>query len=234
MKAATSRTRSRTPDGRRVAYSSQRAGTSTMFWKATDGNATPEKILAAENPQRPSSFHLGREDPRVHRGSSGKRFGHLDRSPRGSFVTPTGAVSANVLSGRPAASSHPTAAGSPIARTSRAGWRCMSLSSLGRPSSGRSPSAAETSLSWAPGGKQLFYLSENRVMSVDLDAGSGLRATRPRMLFERAASRVRGRQRPCGGTRSRCSPTASGSCSSRTPFSRRSASSEWSSTGSRS
>ena len=73
-----------TPDGKRLAYASQRGGTPTMFWKTADGNGTPEKILTPQHPQRPSSFSLGRQVPRVHRGSSTKRPGHLDGSARGS------------------------------------------------------------------------------------------------------------------------------------------------------
>ena len=41
---------------------------------------------------------------------------------------------------------------------------------------------------WAPGGKQLFYLKGDRVMSVDVNGESGLHPTKPRMLFERAVS----------------------------------------------
>ena len=41
---------------------------------------------------------------------------------------------------------------------------------------------------WAPDGKQLFYLNGNRVMTVDLNAESGLHPTKPRTLFERALS----------------------------------------------
>ena len=45
-----------TPDGKRLAYASQRGGTPAMYWKQADGNGTPEKILAPQHPHRPSSF----------------------------------------------------------------------------------------------------------------------------------------------------------------------------------
>ena len=41
---------------------------------------------------------------------------------------------------------------------------------------------------WAPNGKQLFYASGNRIMSVDLNSASGLQPTRPRLRFERTFS----------------------------------------------
>jgi Tol biopolymer transport system component len=41
---------------------------------------------------------------------------------------------------------------------------------------------------WAPDGKQLFYMNGNRLMSVDLNAGSGLYPTKPRRLVERTFS----------------------------------------------
>ena len=40
----------------------------------------------------------------------------------------------------------------------------------------------------APGGKQLFYMNGNRLMSVDLNADSGLYPTKPRRLVERTFS----------------------------------------------
>ena len=45
-----------TPDGKRLAYASQRGGTPAMYWKQADGNGTPEQILAPQHPHRPSSF----------------------------------------------------------------------------------------------------------------------------------------------------------------------------------
>ena len=45
-----------TPDGKRLAYASQRGGTPAMYWKQADGNGSPEEILAPQHPHRPSSF----------------------------------------------------------------------------------------------------------------------------------------------------------------------------------
>ena len=44
--------------------------------------------------------------------------------------------------------------------------------------------------SWAPSGKQLFFLDGNRLMSVELSTESGLHAGKPRMLFETKFARV--------------------------------------------
>ena len=171
-----------TPDGRRVAYSSQRAGTSTMFWKATDGNATPEKILAAENPQRPSSFT-----------SDGKILAYTEVHPESGLDIWT--VRLEDRSSRQPEPFLRTPFQEDLPVFSPDGrWLAYRSNESGRMEVyvAQFPGAAikqQISVGggdqplWAPGGKQLFYVNGNRVMSVDLDAGSGLRATRPRMLF---------------------------------------------------
>lgn len=45
-----------TPDGRRVAFSSQRAGTDNLFWQAADGTGPVERLTESANAQFPTSF----------------------------------------------------------------------------------------------------------------------------------------------------------------------------------
>jgi serine/threonine-protein kinase len=45
-----------TPDGQRLAFSSQRNGKENIFWQAADGTGTPEQITEGDRPQLPLSF----------------------------------------------------------------------------------------------------------------------------------------------------------------------------------
>lgn len=45
-----------TPDGSRIAFGSNRGGQLNLFWIASDGSGTPERLTTSENPQAPSSF----------------------------------------------------------------------------------------------------------------------------------------------------------------------------------
>ena len=45
-----------TPDGRRIAFASQRAGGSTLFWQAADGTGAAERLTESPNAQFPESF----------------------------------------------------------------------------------------------------------------------------------------------------------------------------------
>jgi len=175
-----------TPDGKRLAYASQRGGTPGMFWKTADGNGTPEKILAPLHPQRPSSFSR-----------DGKFLAYTEVHPQTGLDIWT--VRLNDSSRQP----------EPFLRTpfdedlplfSPDGhWLAYRSNESGRMEVyvAQFPGAAvkrQISVDggdqpqWAPGGKQLFYVNGNRLMSVDLKAESGLHPSKPRMLFERAFS----------------------------------------------
>ena len=45
-----------TPDGRRIAFSSMRAGASNLFWQAADGTGPVERLTESANEQNPTSF----------------------------------------------------------------------------------------------------------------------------------------------------------------------------------
>jgi Tol biopolymer transport system component len=126
-----------TPDGKRLAYASQRGGTPAMYWKQADGNGTPEQILAPPYPHRPSSFSpdgklLAYTEVHPQRGLDiwTVRLDERRHASRSRFCK-------RVLT-RICRSFRPMAAGSPIGRTNRAGWRSTSLSFRERPSSDRS------------------------------------------------------------------------------------------------
>ena len=176
-----------TPDGKRLAYASQRGGTPTMYWKTADGNGTPEKILAPQHPQRPSSFS-----------ADGKVLAYTEVHPQSGLDIWTVRLE-----------EHSPRQPEPFLRTpfdedlplfSPDGhWLAYRSNESGRmevyvaqfPGAGVkrqiSVDGGDQPM-WAPDGKQLFYLNGNRVMTVDLNAESGLHPTKPRTLFERALS----------------------------------------------
>jgi serine/threonine-protein kinase len=45
-----------TPDGRRIAFTSMRAGASNLFWQAADGTGPVERLTESANEQNPTSF----------------------------------------------------------------------------------------------------------------------------------------------------------------------------------
>ena len=176
-----------TPDGTRIAYSSQRGGTLAMYWKASEGNATPEAILRAEHPQRPSSFS-----------PDGKVLAYTElRADSGVDIW---TVRVDGTSPRQPELFLRTAFDEDLPLFSPDGrWLAYRSNESGRTEIyvARFPGAAvkrQVSTDggdqpqWGADGRQLFYLDGSRVMSVDLNTESGLPVGKPRLLFERAPS----------------------------------------------
>jgi eukaryotic-like serine/threonine-protein kinase len=173
-----------TPDGTRLAYASQHGGTPTMYWKAADGNGTPERILTPRNPQRPSSFS-----------ADGRFLAYTEVHPQ------TGLDIWTVRLDDPSPRQPEPFLRTPFQEdlpvfSPDGRWLAYRSNESGRMEVyvARFPGAAvkrQISVDggdqplWAPGGKQVFYLNGNRMMSVDLNTESGLNSAKPRMLFER-------------------------------------------------
>jgi serine/threonine protein kinase len=176
-----------TPDGQRLAYASQRGGTPTMYWKTADGNGTPEKILASQYPQRPSSFS-----------PDGKVLVYTEVHPQSGLDIWT--VRLDDRSSRQPEPFLRTPFDEDLPLFSPDGhWLAYRSNESGRMEVyvARFPGAAvKRQISadggdqpqWAPDGKQLFYMNGNRLMSVDLNAESGLHPTKPQRLLERTFS----------------------------------------------
>ena len=45
-----------TPDGKKIAYSSEMGGPANLFWRASDGSGAPQSLLENGNQKYPSSF----------------------------------------------------------------------------------------------------------------------------------------------------------------------------------
>ena len=176
-----------TPDGARIAYPSQSGGAQKMFWKALEGNATPEPILAAGHSQRPSSFS---PDGRV------LAYTEIDPDSGANIWT----VRVDRATPRQPELFLRTTFDEDLPLFSPDGkWLAYRSNESGRMEVyvASFPGAAikrQVSVdggdqpNWAPKGLQLFYLDGSRTMSVDLTTDSVLRVGKPRMLFERAPS----------------------------------------------
>ena len=176
-----------TPDGKRLAYASQRGGTPAMYWKPADGNETPEQILAPQHPQRPSSFS-----------PDGRFLAYTEVHPQSGLDIWT--VRLDERAPRQPELFLRTRFDEDLPLFSPDGrWLAYRSNESGRMEVyvAQFPGAAvkrQISIGggdqplWAPDGKQLFYANGNRIMSVDLNSESGLHSTKPRMLFERAFS----------------------------------------------
>ena len=177
-----------TPDGKRLAYRSQRGDTQAMYWKTTEGNGPPEEILASKNPQRPSSFS-----------PDGKVLAYAELDPQSGLDIWT--VRLDDRSSRQPEPFLRTPFQEDLPLFSPDGrWIAYRSNESGRMEIyvAQFPGAAvkrQISVNggdqplWAPSGKQLFYVNGKRIMSVDLTTESGLLAGKPRMLFERTLSR---------------------------------------------
>jgi eukaryotic-like serine/threonine-protein kinase len=175
-----------TPDGTRIAYSSQRGGALAMYWKASEGG-TPEAILTAEHPQRPSSFS-----------PDGKVLAYTElREDSGADIWTVRLDSA--IPRQPELFLR-TALDEDLPLFSPDGrWLAYRSNESGRTEVyvARFPGAAvkrQVSIDggdqpqWGADGRQLFYVDGTRLMSVDMNTESGLPVGKPRMLFERAPS----------------------------------------------
>jgi serine/threonine-protein kinase len=169
-----------TPDGKRIAFSSTRAGPQNPFWQPADGSGTPERLLTSENVTSPTSFS-----------PDGQTMLLVDVSPESGFD-----IAGLRLSDRKAEPYLRTrffeggATFSPDGR-----WVAFTSDEPGRhevfvqpyPGPGgkwqvSTDGGAEPV--WNPNGKELFFRGGNKMMVVDVTIGSAFSAGKPRMLFE--------------------------------------------------
>jgi len=171
-----------TPDGKRIAYSSFRAGTASVYWQAADGTGVAERLSPETNSQVPWAFNsdgqsLVIRDTDLKTGVDlailtvdGKRVtpliqqpsyqGNADLSPDGKWI----AYQSN-QSGRNEIYVHPF----PSVGAGR--WQ-ISTDGGTRPV-------------WARNGRELFYLDEtSRLVAVPVQAGATFNSGSPATLFE--------------------------------------------------
>ena len=189
-----------TPDGKRIAFESNKEGPSNVFWQLADGSGGLERLTTSEYNDNPSSGpRMDNPWPSVNTlllrdltwGSCGWRtakrslcFEHLLTKVRHGFPTTGGGwPNASDESGRNEiyVQPYPGFAGK---------WQ---ISTEG----GREPV-------WNPNGRELFYRSGDKMMAVEITTQPGFAAGKPRVLFEGNICR------PCSQSPSTMShPTAS-------------------------
>jgi serine/threonine-protein kinase len=169
------------PDGKRVAFSSNRAGVaSNVFWALADGSGAAERLTTSEHVNFPNSFSR-----------DGQLLAYVEVTPEtGSdiWLLRTADRKGQPFLRAPYEETAP--AFSPDGR-----WLANSSNESGRreiivqpyPGSGGkwqiSTDGGQEPV-WNPKGGELFYRNGSKVMAVDVDTKSGFSASKPRTLFE--------------------------------------------------
>jgi serine/threonine-protein kinase len=170
-----------TPDGKRVVYRGTRKGFRNLFWRAVDGGDNEEQLTQGENNQTPGTWSLdGRE----------LIFSDADRTTGFDLWSMSlGDRKQKVLLQTQSNEWNPHL--SPDGR-----WLAYASNESGRPEVWVQPFPAlntkrristEGGLepAWSRDGRELFYRNGNKMMSVQIAAGSAFSASPPRLLFEK-------------------------------------------------
>ncbi len=178
-----------TPDGKRIAYRSERAGYRNIYWRAADGTDTEEQLTTGDNGQGPLSWS-----------PDGKILAFRDSSP-----TTDDDIWMLPMDGRDAEPFLQTAFSEDWATFSPdGGWLAYQSDESGRneiyglpfPGPGRKWQVSTdggTMPLWNPQGGELFYKApDNKMMVVNVTTSPTFSAGRPRVLFE-GLELIRGR-----------------------------------------
>jgi serine/threonine-protein kinase len=169
-----------TPDGKRIAFQSNREGPADLFWQLADGSGGIERLTTSEYVQAPMSWSPDGQllafievNPSTQRDIWVLRMG--DRKPQPFLRTRLDERSPRF---------------SPDGR-----WLVYVSNESGRyeiyvqpyPGPGgkwQISTEGGTEPAWNPNGRELFYRSGNKMMAVDIATQPGFAAGTPRMLFE--------------------------------------------------
>ena len=171
------------PDGKRVAFSSNRVGVaSNVFWALSDGSGGAERLTTSDHVNFPVSFS-----------SDGQLLAYVEVTPEtGSDIW---VLSMSDRKARPFLRARHEEAAPAFSPDGR--WLAYSSNESGRreihvqpyPGSGGkwqiSTDGGQEPL-WNPKGGELFYRSGGKLMAVDVDTRSGFTASKPRTVFEGA------------------------------------------------
>jgi Tol biopolymer transport system component len=169
-----------TPDGKRIAFQSNREGPVNLFWQLADGSGAIERLTTSEYLQAPSSWS-----------PDGQLLAFVE-------LNPTTGLDIWVLrlSDRKAQPFLRTPFNEATPRFSPDGrWLAYTSNESGRyeiyvqpyPGPGgkwQISTGGGTEPVWNPNGRELFYRSSEKMMAVDIATQAGFTAGNPRMLFE--------------------------------------------------
>jgi Tol biopolymer transport system component len=169
-----------TPDGKRIAFQSNREGPLNIFWQPADGSGGVERLTTDESLQAPSSWS-----------PDGQLLAFIGGSPTTGahiWVLRLGERNTQPFLRTPFNEAAPRF--SPDGR-----WLAYVSNESGRyeiyvqpypgPGGKRQVSiGGGTEPVWNPNGRELFYRSGVKMMSVDIATQPGFAAGNPRMLFE--------------------------------------------------
>jgi eukaryotic-like serine/threonine-protein kinase len=170
-----------TPDGKRIAFRSNKDGPLNLFWQMADGSGGLERLTTSEDTHTPNSWS-----------SDGQLLAFVE-------VTPTTGIDIWVLrlSDRKAQPFLRTTFLESAPRFSPDGhWLAYVSDESSRveiyvqpyPGPGgkwQISTEGGTEPMWNPNGRELFYRSGDKMMAVDIAAQPGFTAGKPLMLFER-------------------------------------------------
>jgi serine/threonine protein kinase/Tol biopolymer transport system component len=175
-----------TPDGKRIAFESNKEGPPNLFWQLADGSGGLERLNTSENIQVPMSWSR-----------DGKLLAFMD-------VNSTGVDIWVLQMGDPSPGSGQFRKAQPFLRTPfnegapafspDARWLAYISDESGRyeiyvqpyPGPGgkwQISTEGGTEPMWNPKGRELFYRSGDKMMAVDITTQPGFAAGKPRMLF---------------------------------------------------
>jgi len=169
-----------TPDGKRIAFQSNKEGTPNVFWQLADGNGGMERLTTGEYRQSPNSWS-----------PDGQLMAFIEVNPNTGYD-----IWILRLSDRKAQPFLRTPFNEGAPRFSPDGrWLAYTSDESGRPEvyvqpypgpGGKWQISTEggTEPVWNPNGRELFYRSGDRMTAVDIATQPSFAAGKPQMLFE--------------------------------------------------
>jgi eukaryotic-like serine/threonine-protein kinase len=169
-----------TPDGKRIAFQSNREGPSNVFWQLADGSGGQERLTTSEYLQGPTSWS-----------PDGQLMAFTEINPTTGYdiwVLRMDDRKAQPFLQTPFLESAPrfSSDGRWLAYVSdESGHREIYVQPYPGPG-GKWQISTEggTEPVWNPNGRELFYRSGNKMMAVNIATQPGFAAGKPRMLFE--------------------------------------------------
>jgi Tol biopolymer transport system component len=170
------------PDGKRIAFNSDRAtGPANLFWRAADGSGDVERLATSDYLNSPASFS-----------PDGQLLAFQDNNPetgRDIWVLRLSDRKAQPFLRTPYEDTAPKFSpdGKWLAYSSNeSGRREIYVQPYPGPGGGKWQISTDGGQEpvWNPKGRELFYRSGSKIMTVEVDTKSGFSVGKPRMLFE--------------------------------------------------